>query len=85
MDGESLGERVEELVFTQVVQAAELVVLAVDRVGGSLKRTWCGLELHTSVVKGKELHVYTPSGRVGASRASSGPLVEVMSPFMPRV
>ena len=37
----------------------------------------CGLELHSTVSNpNKELQVYTPSGRVGGNRASSGPLID---------
>ena len=37
----------------------------------------CGLELHSTVSNpDKQLQVYTPSGRVGGDRASSGPLVD---------
>ena len=76
--GEDFGERVAGFPFMGAIDAAELTVLVVDRNAGSLGRTWCGLEVHWTVDSEKDLEVYTPTGRVGGDRASSGPLIEAI-------
>jgi len=78
--GEDLGDSIKECPFIKVINLVDVTVLVVDRLAGSLKRTWCGLELYHTTDQEKELRVYTASGIVGGStgRVSSGPLVEAV-------
>jgi len=76
IDGEDLGETVANFHFTRAIDKATSTVLVVDRMGDSLRRTWCGLEVHWTLDMGKSLQVYTPSGLVGGPRASSEALIE---------
>ena len=80
--GEDFGPSIEESPFAQAVKASEGgTVLVVDRSGGSLTRMWCALELKLTIDYNKRLEVYTPSGRVGSKRVTSGPLVEQIAGF----
>lgn len=76
--GENLGVGIESCPFVAAVQTADMTILIVDRDKGSLSRSWCCLELHCTLKQGKDLELYTPSGRVGSKWASSGPLVEAV-------
>eukprot|EP00931_Biecheleriopsis_adriatica_P124358 TRINITY_DN9948_c0_g1_i4.p1 TRINITY_DN9948_c0_g1~~TRINITY_DN9948_c0_g1_i4.p1 ORF type:complete len:824 (-),score=147.49 TRINITY_DN9948_c0_g1_i4:137-2608(-) len=83
--GEAFGTRIMDTPFVKAVANAELTVLLVDRSAGSLSRTWCALELYRTAASSKDLEVYTPLGKVGAGRASSGPLIESVKAFDIRI
>jgi len=76
--GENFGRYLCDGPFMKAMEVAEITVVIVDRDAGSLQRSWCGLELHYSLEHGKDLHLYTSSGRIGAQGTCSGPLVEAV-------
>lgn len=75
-DFSSMG--LEGCAFIKSVGQAHLTVLMIDRNCGSLFRSWCGIELHYTIEQGKELNLYSPTGRVGMRGTCSGPLVEAV-------
>ncbi|CAK9014353.1 unnamed protein product [Durusdinium trenchii] len=77
--GESFGSQILETPFVRAIEYAEATILIVDRDAGSLTRSWCCLELHCTILKEKELQLYTSNGQVGSSAVSSGPLVDAIS------
>ncbi|CAE7785451.1 ANKRD44 [Symbiodinium sp. CCMP2456] len=77
--GEHFGPTLEESPFFHAISLAKGTVLVVDRDAHSLTRIWCGLELHFTEKLRKDLQVYTPSGRIGSTRVTSGPLVEAIA------
>eukprot|EP00930_Biecheleria_cincta_P027505 TRINITY_DN19311_c0_g3_i1.p1 TRINITY_DN19311_c0_g3~~TRINITY_DN19311_c0_g3_i1.p1 ORF type:complete len:624 (+),score=88.99 TRINITY_DN19311_c0_g3_i1:60-1931(+) len=79
--GEVVGTKIMDTPFMKAISKAELTVLLVDRSAGSLRRTWCALELYRTAAENKDLEVYTPLGKVGNGRASSGPLIESLREF----
>jgi len=76
--GEDLGATLDQCPFRQGLDVAISTVLVVDRQAGSLDRTWCGFEMQLTAKSGKHLDIYTPAGRVGSDRASSGPLLDAL-------
>jgi len=78
--GEDFGERIMDCPFIRAINICSSTVYFVDRYAGSLRRTWCGLEIQHTEKAEKELELYTPSGLVGGptGRASSGPLIEAV-------
>ena len=77
--GENFGCRILETPFVKAVENAEATVLIVDRDAGSLARSWCCLELHCTILREKELLLYTSQGMVGSADVSSGPVVDAIS------
>lgn len=76
--GEDFGAMLEECPFIKTLRTVSLTVLVVDFKGGSLERTWCGLEVHYTVNNEMEFVLYTSAGQVGSRYVSGGPLVEAM-------
>lgn len=74
--GEDFGTMLSESPFVKVLSCTDLTVHVVDRIGGSLTRSWCGLELQYTIMNEAELALYTSAGAVGSSYVSGGPLVE---------
>lgn len=77
--GEDFGASIRDTPFVQAVQQAEATILMVDRDAGSLRRSWCCLELHYTILQEKSLELYTSAGLVGSKAVSSGPLVDAIS------
>jgi len=76
--GEDLGEYLEQCAFVKTLSTVDALVLVVDRVAGSLSRSWCCLEIYHASKFEKDLLVYTSAGEVGSKMASCGPLVEAV-------
>eukprot|EP00435_Cladocopium_sp_Y103_P062751 s510_g24.t1 len=76
--GESFGSEIIHTPFVRAIESAEATILIVDRDAGSLTRSWC-LELHCTILREKELQLYTSTGMVGSAAVSSGPLVDAIS------
>eukprot|EP00927_Polykrikos_kofoidii_P055711 TRINITY_DN49925_c0_g1_i1.p1 TRINITY_DN49925_c0_g1~~TRINITY_DN49925_c0_g1_i1.p1 ORF type:complete len:777 (+),score=139.55 TRINITY_DN49925_c0_g1_i1:80-2410(+) len=76
--GEDFGVGLRQSPFFKAIQVATTTLLVVDRDGGSLTRIWCALEMHFTSELGNVLEIYTPAGRVGSRRVTSGPLVEAV-------
>jgi len=62
--------------FLKALEVAEFAVLQLDKVGSSLTRIWCLLELHMITITDKPLTILTPMGPLGSERVASGPVVE---------
>ncbi|CAJ1399597.1 unnamed protein product [Effrenium voratum] len=77
--GESFGAGILQTPFVKAIQKADATILVIDRDAGSLRRSWCCLELHYTILKEKSLELYTPAGQVGSESVSSGPLVDAIS------
>lgn len=77
--GESFGSEIIGTPFVRAIESAEATILIVDRDAGSLTRSWCCLELHCTILREKELQLYTSTGMVGSAAVSSGPLVDAIS------
>mmetsp|Transcript_67728 Transcript_67728/g.144927 ORF Transcript_67728/g.144927 Transcript_67728/m.144927 type:complete len:760 (+) Transcript_67728:47-2326(+) len=74
--GEDFGAMLEESPFVRVLGVTDITVHVVDRVSGSLYRSWCGLEIQHTVQNEAEFLLYTCAGRIGSSYVSGGPIVE---------
>ncbi|CAE7254436.1 unnamed protein product [Symbiodinium natans] len=77
--GENLGDSIMETPFVRAIEFAEVTILMVDRDAGSLRRSWCCLELHYTIKLERNFELYTSAGLVGSSAVSSGPLVDAVS------
>eukprot|EP00931_Biecheleriopsis_adriatica_P051181 TRINITY_DN29661_c0_g1_i3.p1 TRINITY_DN29661_c0_g1~~TRINITY_DN29661_c0_g1_i3.p1 ORF type:complete len:737 (+),score=90.35 TRINITY_DN29661_c0_g1_i3:97-2307(+) len=84
--GENLGSSLAQCPFRKGFEAASSFVLVVDRIAGSLGRSWCGFEMHLAVESmklpargNKTFSMYTPAGKVGSKAASSGPLLDAIA------
>eukprot|EP00435_Cladocopium_sp_Y103_P063560 s207_g25.t1 len=77
--GEDFGASMRDTPFVQAIQQADATILMVDRDAGSLRRSWCCLELHYTISQEKSLELYTSAGLVGSKAVSSGPLVDAIS------
>ncbi|CAE7748933.1 SPY [Symbiodinium sp. CCMP2592] len=77
--GENFGATIMDTPFVRAVEFAEATILMVDRDAGSLRRSWCCLELHYTIQQEKALELYTSAGLVGSNAVSSGPLVDAIS------
>eukprot|EP00434_Breviolum_minutum_P041935 symbB.v1.2.037309.t1/scaffold5471.1/size26785/4 len=77
--GEAFGATILQTPFVKAVEMADATILMVDRDAGSLRRSWCCLELHCTILKEKSLELYTSAGLVGSKAVSSGPLVDAIS------
>ena len=60
--GEAFGATILQTPFVKAVEMAEATILMVDRDAGSLRRSWCCLELHCTILKEKSLELYTSAG-----------------------
>eukprot|EP00438_Fugacium_kawagutii_P031870 Skav224123 [mRNA] locus=scaffold2427:317724:322270:- [translate_table: standard] len=77
--GENLGDSIMETPFVKAIEFAEATILMVDRDAGSLRRSWCCLELHYTIKLERNFELYTSAGLVGSAAVSSGPLVDAVS------
>ena len=77
--GEDFGASIASTPFVKAIREAETTILMVDREAGSLKRSWCCLELHYTILEEKSLELYTSAGPVGTKAVSSGPLINAIS------
>ena len=77
--GEDLGASIMETPFVKAIEFAEATILMVDRDAGSLKRSWCCLEIHYTIKLDRTFELYTSAGLVGSTAVSSGPLVDAIS------
>ncbi|CAJ1453527.1 unnamed protein product, partial [Effrenium voratum] len=76
--GENFGSKLMDCPFICTLKTVNLTVLIVDFQGGSLTRTWCGLEVHYTTHNEIDFALYTSAGRVGSTYVSGGPLVEAV-------
>eukprot|EP00931_Biecheleriopsis_adriatica_P118617 TRINITY_DN93978_c0_g1_i1.p1 TRINITY_DN93978_c0_g1~~TRINITY_DN93978_c0_g1_i1.p1 ORF type:complete len:847 (+),score=131.06 TRINITY_DN93978_c0_g1_i1:90-2630(+) len=77
--GEDFGDSLMKSPFAVSLEASELVVFMIDREAKSLTRSWCGFELWlTADDDQKQLELYTPTGRIGSEKASSGPVFDAL-------
>ncbi|CAJ1370192.1 unnamed protein product [Effrenium voratum] len=77
--GEDFGANIRDTPFVQAIQQADATILMVDRDAGSLRRSWCCLELHYTILQEKSLEFYTSAGPIGSKTVSSGLLVDAIS------